>query len=262
MKTRIFLHIIIERFFGDGPAPKETPAGYVYFGPNTSGGFELIPWSTKIKGEEFKKQDEDSARPKSKKHKHYNIYVAISEVVSFALGPDSYISDSQKEDILNYVKEVGIPVIDYLNIKSQPQKPKKKKEVVGVMVEEDYSIKKTVLFRKSQKARKSRYIPKAEKPKEKFFEGKILQTVTLLLKEPVMISSYLGNEKIEIGPGEILLAEICSPLEHLDLEDRKKHTWGVLEKLLPNIFGRSVLNWHQVLGYNPFSVPFNDPPAQ
>jgi len=264
MNTNTFLPRIIERFFGVGRPPREMPEGYVYFGPDTNTGFKSIPWSTKIKGGEYKNREEESKRASGVRSiKHYHVFVSIEQVVSFALGPDSYTTIAQKEEILAYAKRAGIQIVDCPDFKSQ-EKDVPETIVETTPVEEVVPEEKPLPVEKPKKPRKSRRIIKVEKPVEKLFEGEILRTVTLILEEPILVSSYLGNEKVEVEPGEIILAEIESPLklEYIDADDKKKHTWWVLRDKLPKIFGRSVTNWYQIFGRDPFSVSSNDPPAQ
>jgi hypothetical protein len=235
MKTQIPLPRIIENFFVDCVAPKETPEGYVYFGCETENGFPLIPWHTKVKGGEYLKSEHIS---QSQNEKYYYVYISISEVISYVLGPNPYVSDFQKEDIRNYIKVTGLTLEDFPNIKN--------KSSTGV--KRNKPLKK----------------PKIEKPTEKLFEGEIIQTVKVWLKNSMNVYSCSNSKKeqIEVGPGEIILIEILSPLEHLEMKDRKKYTWGILKDHLPKIFGKPVHTWHQFLGFNPFRISEDHPPAQ
>lgn len=233
MKTQIPLPRIIENFFVNCVTPKETPEGYVYFGCETENGFLLIPWDTKIKGSEYLKPEQIS---QSQNEKYYYVYISISEVISYVLGPNPYVSDFQKEEIRNYIKATGLILEDFPNIKTK----------LSIGVKRKKSLKK----------------PKIEEPKEKLFKGEIIRTVKFFLDKSCVVASYPGNEQVKVDPGEITLVLINSPLDHLDLEDRKNHPWGVLKDRLPKIFGKSITNWHQILGFNPFVISENDPLAE
>jgi hypothetical protein len=240
---------IVKTYFGMLYPPKDMLAGCVYFGADTLKKYEsLTAWPSRSR----------SSGPTnfSIRGELFQIFVSATEVIEQILADNDskVLTDEVKKEIKEYLDLTGLTL---------------NKTSVQSVEKEEVPEEKPLTVEKPKKPRKSRRILKVEKPVEKLFEGKILRTVKFILEEPIKVSSYLGNEQVEVEPGEIVLAEIESPLklEYMDSNDKKKNTWWVLENQLPKIFGRSVVNWYQLFGYDPFVIPsednsLNNPPAE
>ena len=160
----------------------------------------------------------------SEEFKTHHYYISVKEVIGFMLS--SPMKKAQRREIEEYVKQEG------LSINTQTRKkPHKKHEVKKV-------------------------IP----PKEKVTVSDVETTQEVIIDCPERLTlESLCGEKISLESGKHVFVLIDSPHKHESKEPRFR--WLVLKDQLPKIFGKSVTNWHQLLGYDPLLVPIDNPPA-